>query len=153
MMLQVLADAEARPDLFVWAGQVGHDAILSWASKRSLVIRSDLLDFLARTGGGDAFESGTILHPFGGETTGDNADQANEEHRRQGLPPHLWLFHVGLCLSAVRQPTGDLVVLDGSYSVNRSYESLDDWYIDTLRAEFAERYALAPAPDDGRTPK
>jgi hypothetical protein len=98
------------------------------------------------------FESETILSPFGGHPTGDNAVEANQFHRQRGLPHDYWLFHVGIALSAVDQRDGHIVTLSNDYVVQGEYESLEQWYIALLRDEYAERYSLAPLSDQASDP-
>lgn len=144
MRLQMLEDTRERPDLFCWAGAPGDDALAVWIDQRSLLPGPELRFLLHTTGGGDMFETETILRPFGGRETADNADEVNDLHRRQGLHEGLWLFHVGLVLSAVDQRDGRIVTLTDDYAVREQFQSLDEWYIAVIRDEYADRYGLKP---------
>lgn len=146
MITHLLRDAADRPDLFQWTEAIDAHALGAWAAKRDLHLHPDLVELLKRTGGGDLFETETLLRPFGGTSVGDNADEANEFHRKRGLPRDCWLFHSGIVLSAVRQPEGLLVVLSDDYRVSATFRTLDEWYLEVLRSEYGERYGLPPFP-------
>lgn len=144
MIVQIFKDAGERPDLFRWTGPIEPGVLRDWVDKNKLLLPRDILDLLARTGGGDLFETETILSPFGAEAVGDNAVRSNLFHREQGLPSDHWLFHVGLVFSAVRQSDGLLVTLSPEYSVTETFQDFDQWYVQVLRNEYAKRYGLSP---------
>jgi hypothetical protein len=64
------------------------------------------------TGGGDLFETDSILGPFAVPTWGDSLSDVNEQLRREGLPPALCAIHIGYCVSAIDRPTQKFVTLD-----------------------------------------
>jgi hypothetical protein len=89
------------------------------------------------------FESEEILAPFGAPQHAGDFDASNDHHRGAGLPAGLFVFHDGSWLSAVRQFDGVYVKLDRStYVVLEEFESLKEWYLRTVRREFAARYGL-----------
>ena len=143
MTLQILEDARERPELFCWAGALNFEQLSGWSSRNSLVLVPELFHLLSVTGGGDMFETETILMPFSGQQTGDNAEEANAFHRQQGLPKHLWLFHVGIVLSAVDKRDARVVTVSEHYGIRGEYPSLDHWYVTVIRDEYAGRYGLA----------
>jgi hypothetical protein len=53
----------------------------------------------------------------------------------------------GSLLSAVRLSDRKFVKLSEDYGVENSFDSLDEWYVQTLRAEFGERYGLGPVSE------
>jgi hypothetical protein len=54
-------------------------------------------------------------------------------------------FQQGAFLSAVRLSDQRFVTLtEGGYTIKDSFDSLDEWYVRTLRAEYGERYSLPP---------
>ena len=60
------------------------------------------------------------------------------------------MFHRGLFPSAIRLSDHRFVTLtEDSYTVKDSFASLDEWYVRALRAEYGERYGLAPIGDEG----
>ena len=144
MIVQIFKDAGERPDLFQWTGPIEPRALRDWVDRHNILLHRDIFDLLARTGGGDLFETETILSPFGGEVGGDNAVQANLFHRGQGLPSDHWLFHVGLAFSAVRQSDCVLAALSRGYSVAETFHDFDQWYVEVLRNEYEKRYGLSP---------
>ncbi len=142
MDLLILEDARSHPKLFVWYGPIREPALRAWVTARGLRLPEDFLLLLARTGGGDIFESETILGPKAGYATGDDADGANARYRARGLPDHLWLFHVGVCLSAIDTRVRRYATLDSAFVPTHFFDTLDGWYVSAVRAEFAERYGL-----------
>jgi hypothetical protein len=117
-----------------------------------MLLPSDLLDFWCATGGGDIFESETILRPAVSQSpnscfvTGDDTDTQNSAHRNAGMPAGLFIFHIGSFLSAIVLENQRYVTLRNDYSIESEFVSLDDWYLRSLRAEFSERYGLDVAP-------
>src|SRR4051812_39406986 len=103
MTSQILKDAEARPDLFHWFGGVERSSLLRWCSARGLMLPEDLVALFEATGGGDLFETETILGPLSGQNTADDADTANAEHEIRGPTGEFWLYHVGFVYTAVRR--------------------------------------------------
>ena len=102
------------------------------------------------TGGGDVFESETILRPSVPTPPNeffieDDIESANLAHDANGRPSDFYLVHQGTFRSAVRLPDQKFVTLTREYPVQDSFDSLDEWYVRTLRAEFGERYGLAPS--------
>ena len=143
----IYEDALTRPDLFQWFGVVEAE-FEPWSKALPLRIHPGLVSFWRRTGGGDVFESETLLGPLA-PAESDNVLKVSEFHRKRGLPRDLVVFHTGLCLSAssvdVRRHRNRLVVFKPeSFEVAHSVDTFNAWYQNTLRSEFAERYGLAP---------
>ena len=145
---QLARDAEQQPALFRWHGAEGRIRLGEWSAGFDGKIPEDLLWLWSSFGGGELFETETLLSPFGDSSVGDDVDSVTSFHRRKGLPEGWVLFHVGWGMSAFNMKDGRFAWFEpGSYSPSRSFESLDDWYVHTLRAEFAGRYGLPRAAD------
>lgn len=143
--MSILDDAETRPDLFVWYGRPTGSSIETWATERGLALPEDLLALWEATGGGDIFESETILGPDTREDWQDDVGSANREYESEGLPTGYLVFHRGICLSAVEMSTGRYVTFaPESFQIQRTYDSFSGWY-EWLRSEYASRYGLATA--------
>jgi hypothetical protein len=145
----LLEDSERVPDVFLKFGAIPQSELSDWLKRHSLVLPSDLVELWHLTGGGDVFESETILRPSvptppSESFIEDDIESANLAHDANGKPSDLYLFHQGTFLSAVRLPDQKFVTLTREYAVQDSFDSLDEWYVRTLRAEFGERYGLAP---------
>lgn len=147
-MLTILSDAALRPDLFSWFGGISDNDLHQWLRTADLSLPEDLLELWRQTGGGDLFESETILRPNAGSPPGgawipgDDTHSSNLAHREHGLSPEMYVFQEGTFLSAIRLSDQKYVVLGPSYEATGAYDSLDDWYRATLRAEFAIRYGI-----------
>ncbi len=136
-------DAEFKPRLFFWEGAVGERQFSDLIEKRSWNLPSDLSHFLAQTGGGEIFETETVLGPLRDEDLGDNLFTYNKELRGRGLPEGYVVFHTGMTVSAVRLDDGRYVELDrDDFHERAEFTSLEDWYLRLIRAEYAERYGL-----------
>ena len=140
----LIADAEQRPELFHWNGPVDRSIIEESLASYHL-LPGDLIDFWAETGGGDFFESETILGPSGDDRLGDSVRIANELHRQGGMPMRYVLFRTGVGLSAIDLETGKYVELSPTYETMGSYDTFNAWYW-SIRRDFAETYGLTPLP-------
>lgn len=143
-------DQASRPDLFVWRGPVARRALDQWAHERRLRLPQDLLRLWSTTGGGELFESETILAPFGDPALGDDVDSVNQLHHSKGLSSDYLVVHVGSALTVIRLEDGYWIVLDPkTYSTLRVFRTLDEWYRAIIRAEFADRYSLPSEDSSG----
>lgn len=150
--MTIFDDAQRRPDLFCWFGAISLSDIQEWSARTQLDLPSDLLAFWQETGGGDLFESETILRPSVSETIapnfveGDDTESRNTAYRSSGLPNGLFVFHVGMDISAIDLRSNEYVTVAerNGFSIAARFTSFDDWYSKTLRAEFAKKYNLEP---------
>ncbi len=138
-------DARLRPDLFHWNGRMDSAGLRAWLAVNPWLgpCPSDLLVFWQETGGGDLFETETILGPSGNPQIGDDIASVNLAMRSRGMPARFLVFHTGLLMSAVDTEVGDYVELESSsFHVLRRFASLDEWYETTLRKEYRQHYGL-----------
>lgn len=144
MTIALFEDAAKRPDLFNWNGPVGEKAVDRWLAERRLAAPEELRAVWAKTGGGEIFESETILGPFADAALGDDVDSVNEHLRAQGLPPEFLVFHAGIGgYTAVNQRDQSLAQIDPkTYQAVSSFPTFDEWYTQVIRAEYAETYGL-----------
>jgi hypothetical protein len=146
----ILEDAQIRPDLFCWFGAIPEATINEWIEGTRLRLPTDLLAFWKITGGGDAFESETLLRPTRTEVTastfveGDDAESRNAVHRSSGMDSQFFVFEEGAFISAVDLNTRRYVTLHRDYTIQSEFLSFDQWYEQTLRIEFGPRYGLPP---------
>lgn len=138
----LMQDSERYPKLFVWNGAISRDRLNIWLQKHNLNLPEDLIAFWEVTGGGDLFESETILSPFGDTYLGDDIDSINEFHYSQAMKRDYLVFHVGTGLSAVCLADGHYVTLRDNYQELFEFFSLDDWYVEEVRSQFANQYKL-----------
>ena len=139
------ADIRTRPDLFRWNGRMDSAELRTWLANNEWLglFPSDLLAFWQETGGGDMFETETVLGPLGDPHLGDDISTVNREMRSQGMPERFLVYHVGMLVSAVDTVQGNYVELDQSdFHVLRRFASFDEWYVATLREEYRQRYGL-----------
>ena len=114
-----------------------------WLGEHTLEIPDDLFEFWLRTGGGDIFESETMLGPFADADMGDDVDSVNHFHHQRGLSSEYLIFHTGSGISAVRLSDKQYMLLnDTDYHEVKSFRSLEEWYMGWIRSEYAERYGL-----------
>jgi hypothetical protein len=142
---RLLEDSRLRPDLFHWNGQMDAAGLHIWLTESPWVGRcpADLLELWRETGGGDVFETETILGPLGDPRLDDDILAVNSALRGNGMPDRFLVFHRGMLVSAANTELGDYVELSPSgFDVLRRFPSLDAWYSATLRDEYADRYHL-----------
>jgi hypothetical protein len=142
----IYEDYLARPELFRWYG-ISEPEFKTWLTALPLRVHPGLVSFWERTGGGELFESETLLGPLVPDDA-DNVLKASEFHWNRGMSRDLMVFHTGLCLSAssvdMRRHRNRLVVFKPeSYEIAQWFDTFNLWYQKTLRSEFAERYGLA----------
>ena len=149
-MLILLQDAQKVPRIFSPFGAIPSAEIQDWLRRTGLVLPSDLIELWQQTGGGDVFESETILRPTVVSTLNsclveDDIEGINAAYAEEGKSGDLYVFHRGLFPSAVRLSDQRFVTLtEGGFTVKDSFASFDEWYVRTLRAEYGERYGLPP---------
>lgn len=144
MMTQLQTDAAQHPELFQWNGSIPEQRLLRWLKDRALVVPEDLLRLWTTTGGGELFETETLLAPNRSTDPGSDLDSVNQLHWESGLPTKYLIFSVGAFgLSAIRLADGNYVLLDDEgYSELSEFTDLADWYSSTIRSEYAQRYGL-----------
>ena len=146
----MLRDAQKVPRIFSPFGAIPSAEIQDWLRRTGLVLPSDLIELWQQTGGGDVFESETILRPTVASTPNscfveDDLEGISAVYAEEGKSGDLYVFHRGLFPSAVRLSDQRFVTLTGDgYTVKDSFASFDEWYVRTLRAEYAESYGLPP---------
>ncbi|MFK8001053.1 MAG: hypothetical protein AB8H86_15765 [Polyangiales bacterium] len=137
-MLKLFRDASTRPELFVWNGAIDAQAFELWMLPLCHA-PFELIELWKQTGGGELFESETILGPGAGELD-SSLKERNDVLREEGLPDTYVVFHEGFFLSAFR-PGGLIVELNDRFQEIRRFVSFAAWY-GAIRAEFADRYGL-----------
>jgi hypothetical protein len=143
--LAILDDAARAPHMFAWNGPIAPDRLDAWLRRHDLRSKCppDLVRLWAETGGGDFFDSETILGPFANAESGDDVSGANEFLRSRGLPANLLVFCRGAFTGAVDVDGREYVDLEErGLRVRGRYASLDAWYFATERREFAVRYGI-----------
>jgi hypothetical protein len=148
-MLFLLQDAERVPGVFHAFGAIPTSELGEWLRGNALILPSDLIELWKATGGGDIFDSETVFRPTVSSIPNacfvqDDIEGRNATHAAKGKPSGLYIFQQGVFLSAVRLSDQKFVTLTMDYGVKHSFDSLDDWYARTLRAEFGARYGLEP---------
>ena len=142
MIDQILKDASERPQIFVWRGPLDLEKVNAWLSHNQVNIPPDLKELWIVTGGGDIFESETLLSPLETDPSYD-IEAVNRFHWQSGLDKSLLIFHVGTWISAVRNEPPHFVSFSlGDVEKKMEFKDFDAWYRQTVRREFAQRYGL-----------
>lgn len=142
----LISDIAAYPQVFFLQGALLNASIP--AEICGMQPPDDLVAFWRRFGGGDLFESETILLPMIEDTAllptikGDDVETATAFQR--AARPNLQgaVFHTG-CWTSTFLTGNVFLVFDESDEVIASFGDLDSWYAAVPRKEFAERYGLA----------
>ena len=146
MPSSIYDDHLARPDLFHWFG-IAEPDFDRWLRALPFRVHPSLVSFWHRTGGGDIFESETLLGPLATDES-DNVLSVNEFHWGLGMPRDFVLFHVGFVYSASHvdwhgHETQLLTLKRDSYEIENRFDTFSEWYTQTLRSEYWERYGLS----------
>ncbi len=138
---QLLADSREHPLAFALTGPIPPPVVRAWVAIQDGVVPAELVSLWEEAGGGEIFESETILEPLPGD---EGIDVRNVWLHSSGLAPTLTAFHEGVRTSAFETRTGEIVELDRiGFAVLNRYPTLDQWYRLAIRNEFWERYGLA----------
>ena len=147
-MLILIRDTQIVPSVFKAFGAIPKVELKDWLQRNAIVLPSDLIELWQETGGGDLFESETILRPTvssepSANFAEDDIEGRNAAHAARGKPSDFYIFQHGAFLSAVRLSDQKYVTLADGYRVKNCFDSFDEWYVHTLRTEFGERYGLS----------
>lgn len=145
MIAQLTADEEVAPYLFHWSGRVLPSELRNWIRTVGIMPPSDLVWLWIETGGGTMFETEEVLCPMKSAINDLDVLTATKLWHGRGLDPQLLVFHQGMCVSAWDHSAGkvrtysrrDLRALEDA-------RSIDEWYTQIIRAEYAARYGLTP---------
>lgn len=136
-------DIEKYPALFEWEGAINQDWLVKWLDKRQLSLPKDIIELWLQKGGGTMFETETLLSPIGNPLLGDSVEAITLQHYQNRLSRDYYVIHTGLVLTGIRLSDGNYVVLDMStYLPVREYLTLESWYINEIRSEYADRYSI-----------
>lgn len=139
----IINDSKLRPDLFLWNGALDAEFLDEWLEERDLQLPEDMLEFWKLTGGGNVFESEDLLGPLGAPEFGIDFDATNEWLKNAGMPDEYIAFSSGSFLGALRLSDQKYLLLDSIvFDVLAEYDSLDEWYQNTIRKEFAQQYDM-----------
>lgn len=118
--MKILEDAELRPALFVWNGGVERGRLRSWCERVGIArVPADLEAFWAATGGGDVFETETILGPDEGVL------HASERLWRAGFPSSYLVFWSSWSVGAFDAATLAYLDLDPETRSERRIDSFE----------------------------
>ena len=137
----IVSDSKLRPDLFCWFGAIPSSEIAKWENDQSVSVPDDIKQLWAIKGGGDLFESETLLQPSG--SSQDNLVLPRSRwFWEKGLDRDHYVFHEGLYISTFRASSPGLCSLGcAHFDLISTFRSLDEWYL-LLRAEYSGRYGL-----------
>ncbi len=151
MLGRLVTDAERKPHLFMWNGPIAPERLDAWAAAQGWVIPPDLRAFWCTTGGGEMFETETLLGPLDDPMAGNAAHLTetdvvgrNRWYREMGLAQTLLVFHEGLGTSCVDLDSHRYLVIEEEppFRPLSIFDTLGQWYEGWIRAEYAERYGL-----------
>lgn len=116
--------------------------IEEWEREQAVTIAEDLKQLWNLKGGGELFESETILHPVIGAED-DLVLPRSKWLWGKGLDSEYYVFHEGLYVSVFRNSDKSLRSLNTrNFGQVGIFQTMDEWYLRTLRAEYGDRYGL-----------
>lgn len=143
----ITKDSHLHPGLFVWRGAVPLPEIEKWEREQFVSVPDDIKQLWSTKGGGDLFESETILQPSGSDDDDHLVLPRSRWFWAKGLDPDSYVFHEGLYVSTFRRSDDLLCAFERSnFSEVGTFRTLNDWYL-SLRAEYGDRYGLRPLRD------
>jgi len=138
----LLEDLRRRPDLFLWNGPISTSAIRKWEQEQSLCVPAPLVGLWTTQGGGDLFETETVLQPVGSQDS-NLIEPVSRVYWSRGMNPEYYVFHTGVWCSMFRKMDGVMFCSKSpDFSRMVRLDDLNEWY-GLLRAEYAERYLLS----------
>jgi hypothetical protein len=140
MNSQIKEDAAKWPNEFYLLQPIPPAELNAWLSERNLTVPDDLKEVWRETGGGDVFDTETILCPYGNRDLADDVDSVNEFYWRRGMPVDWLIFATGIGeLTVVKMSTGEYAnVRYDSFEVTETFSSFADWYA-WIRKDLAPR--------------
>jgi hypothetical protein len=139
----ILRDAEMYRRLFWWTTPLSISAIEDWEREHSLLAPRDLKDLWSPKGGVDLFDADTILQPFGAKEDYDLIEPVSAVRWERGLSRDFCVFHIGVVDSVFRKSDGAIFSLPTDDPTQMiPFGDLNEWYVKTLRSEYAEKYGL-----------
>ncbi len=134
-------------------GKLPPELFADWLSSQGSELPDELIDLLRETGGGDLFESEVVFGPFGNSRLGEHFGDAQTVLRSRGMPDAWIGYHFGAQQCSAYDPVRRLfTVADArSFAVVGTFETLEDWYQDYLRPQYAKAYGLTPASSEEST--
>ena len=142
MILKIIQDSITYPYLFNWFYNVSEEKLKKWLGMNKMNIPNDYFEFLCLTGGGDIFESETLLGPFVNENSGDEIISNNNYFYEKGMSKDYLVFHTGMSISVIDLNHFQYNVLDENFFIREHFRSFDSWYMQYIRKEFSDRYNL-----------
>jgi hypothetical protein len=91
------------------------------------------------------FETEQVLRPDGSDSELFDLEPVNDVIHDRGLPADHVVFHDGFCISSWDQSEQQVCTFSsGDLEPLHKMSSIDIWYNDVIRREFAARYGLTP---------
>jgi hypothetical protein len=144
MIEELLRDSRQYPLLFCWKGGIDRTVLDDWTSSISHSVHPDVLDVWQLVGGGDIFETETILSPAPDDEL-ESVLPVSEFHWRRGLRSDALVFHIGICITAMTgSPLSIVSYSPETYIEQAIFPDVDTWYRIILRSEYQIRYGLLP---------
>lgn len=144
-MSAIERDLVSHPKLFRIVGPASASEVADVLSELGFhgSVPDDLVRFWMNYGGGDVFETESILAPVSRSIADDDLRETNQFHWNRGMSRDYLLFHMRVVLSVIDLRNARVVALDAAtFSEVQSHSTLDAWYVETLRKVYANRYRL-----------
>ena len=147
LLKQILADADAAPDLFHFYGPIETTQLRFFLRQRQWVVPADLFEVWTTVGGMDFFADEIILAPIVHYAWQDHLEEHSGWVKEAGNEKKFVLFHRGLGNTMIEQKTLRIKMFDRADYGNgpsKDYDTCLDWYINEIRNEYAHFWLLPP---------
>lgn len=134
---------KTRPELLDFSARATTVDLKSWSDLNMPQLHESLKDLWLTYGTGTVFETEEFYSPVPDPDTGESANSLNERLWGRGLNKDYIVFHSGLGGFACMDSEGVIRLLnEGNLEESKTFESLENWFQNSLVAEYAERYSL-----------
>ena len=145
---QILADADAAPDLFHFYGPMEATQLTLFLEQRKWRVPGDLFEVWCTIGGMDFFADEVLFGPVVHHSWQDHLDEYNDWVKQAGNESRFVLVHEGIGNTMIDQETLEVKMFENSDygdGPSTNYGTCLEWYINEMRNEYTQFWPLPPA--------
>lgn len=125
-------ELKKNPDIFVPYGKINKRILVEELQKYKFNFPKELIKFWINYGGGDLFETETILSPIPSESEFVyDIRKINDFRYKNGLNKRYIIFQENASeMTAFDKETNEIVVLDkDKYKIEERFENINKWFV------------------------
>ncbi len=139
----IKSDIKKYPTILFPFGRIGAAELKKELNNYNFKFPSELVDIWSEFGGGDFFQTETILYPYQNEHI-DNIVDVNNFLIKEGMPVKYFAFHIGRgeVTAFLKEDNNRIVNLKrDSWQETYHYSSFKDWFADLRMELISMRYS------------